>query len=89
MFARIEDMFASTDWPVRRYTPVHFTQPDDSNSPLSKSTRHLAPDTRYYYERSGSFLRQPQRPDDSSEDGGPANNPSATGSESNLRGEKI
>lgn len=49
-------MFPSTDWPVRRYTPLQFTQPDDSNSPLSKSTRHLlVPDPRYYYERSGNM----------------------------------
>lgn len=48
-------MFASTDWPIRRYTPLQFTQPDESNSPLSKSTRHLlVPDPRYYYERSGN-----------------------------------
>lgn len=81
-------MFAATEWPIRRYTPVHFTQPDDSNSPLSKSTRHLASDTRYYYERSGSFLRQPHRlnSDDNNEF---ENNPSATGSENNIRGEKI
>lgn len=51
-------MFPSTDWPIRRYTPLQFTQPDDSNSPLSKSTRHLlVPDPRYYYERSGSIVR--------------------------------
>lgn len=51
-------MFPGTDWPVRRYTPLQFTQPDESNSPLSKSTRHLlVPDLRYYYERSGSPLR--------------------------------
>ncbi|GJQ68230.1 hypothetical protein Trydic_g10765 [Trypoxylus dichotomus] len=80
-----EDMFTSTDWPIRRYTPVHFTQPDDSNSPLSKSTRHLAPDTRYYYERSGSFLRQPHR-SDSDDNNGFENNPSGTGSEINIRG---
>ncbi|XP_063914885.1 agrin-like isoform X2 [Zophobas morio] len=56
-----EDMFPSTDWPVRRYTPLQFTQPDDSNSPLSKSTRHLlVPDPRYYYERSGSIMRPVQ-----------------------------
>ncbi|CAH0561782.1 unnamed protein product [Brassicogethes aeneus] len=53
-----EDMFPSTDWPIRRYTPLQFTQPDESNSPLSKSTRHLlVPDPRYYYERSGSIIR--------------------------------
>nr|XP_022901915.1 agrin-like isoform X3 [Onthophagus taurus] len=54
-----EDMFAGTDWPVKRYTPQQFTQPDDSNSPLSKSTRHLAPDSRYYYERK-ELIRPPQ-----------------------------
>lgn len=54
-------MFTSTDWPVRRYTPMQFTQPDDANSPLSKSTRHLlVPDPRYYYERSGSIMRPVQ-----------------------------
>lgn len=53
-------MFPSTDWPIRRYTPLQFTQPDDSNSPLSKSTRHLlVPDPRYYYERSGSSIIRP------------------------------
>lgn len=51
-------MFPGTDWPVRRYTPLQFTQPDESNSPLSKSTRHLlVPDPRYYYERSGNIMR--------------------------------
>ncbi|CAG9816696.1 unnamed protein product [Phaedon cochleariae] len=49
-----DDPIPSTDWPSRRYTPLEFTQPDESNSPLSKSTRHLmVPDPRYYYERSG------------------------------------
>ncbi|VEN44375.1 unnamed protein product, partial [Callosobruchus maculatus] len=55
-----DEMFSSTDWPVRRYTPLQFTQPDESNSPLSKSTRHLLvpePDPRYYYERSGNSAR--------------------------------
>lgn len=43
-------MFPGTDWPVRRYTPLQFTQPDEVNSPLSKSTRHLlVPDSRFYY----------------------------------------
>lgn len=57
-----EDLFAGTDWPIRRYTPLQFTQPDDSNSPLSKSTRHLlVPDPRYYYEKTGgSFIRTDQ-----------------------------
>ncbi|XP_030748435.1 agrin-like isoform X2 [Sitophilus oryzae] len=45
-----EDMFPGTDWPLRRYTPLQFTQPDEINSPLSKSTRHLlVPDPRFYY----------------------------------------
>ncbi|KAL1493054.1 hypothetical protein ABEB36_011193 [Hypothenemus hampei] len=45
-----EDMFPGTDWPLRRYTPLQFTQPDEVNSPLSKSTRHLlVPDSRFYY----------------------------------------
>nr|CAH7721592.1 unnamed protein product [Callosobruchus chinensis] len=59
-----DEMFSSTDWPVRRYTPLQFTQPDESNSPLSKSTRHLLvpePDPRYYYERSGNSA-QPLAP---------------------------
>ncbi|KAF5294801.1 hypothetical protein FQA39_LY00285, partial [Lamprigera yunnana] len=52
-----EDMFTGTDWPIQRYTPLQFTQPDESNSPLSKSTRHLlVSDLRYYYEKSGSPL---------------------------------
>lgn len=43
-------MFPGTDWPLRRYTPLQFTQPDEANSPLSKSTRHLlVPDPRTYY----------------------------------------
>ncbi|XP_066155435.1 agrin-like isoform X4 [Euwallacea fornicatus] len=45
-----DDMIPGTDWPLRRYTPLQFTQPDEANSPLSKSTRHLlVPDTRTYY----------------------------------------
>ncbi|XP_060515918.1 agrin-like isoform X3 [Cylas formicarius] len=45
-----EDMFPGTDWPIRRYTPLQFTQPDETNGPLSKSTRHLlVPDPRFYY----------------------------------------
>ncbi|KAH1022933.1 hypothetical protein HUJ04_012244 [Dendroctonus ponderosae] len=45
-----DDMFPGTDWPLRRYTPLQFTQPDEGNSPLSKSTRHLlVPDSRFYY----------------------------------------
>ncbi|XP_031335468.1 agrin-like isoform X3 [Photinus pyralis] len=52
-----EHMLPGTDWPIQRYTPLQFTQPDESNSPLSKSTRHLlVSDLRYYYERSGSPL---------------------------------
>lgn len=51
-----EDGFPGTDWPLRRYTPLQYTQSDDSNSPLSKSTRHLLmPDPRYYYERPGQL----------------------------------
>lgn len=43
---------------------LHFTQPDDSNSPLSKSTRHLlGPDPRYYYERGNNILRPPYAAD--------------------------
>lgn len=39
---------------------MHFTQPDDSNSPLSKSTRHLlSPDPRFYYDRGSSLVRAP------------------------------
>lgn len=53
-------MFPGTDWPIRRYTPLQYTQPDDSNSPLSKSTRHLlVPDPRYYYERGNNIMRPP------------------------------
>ncbi|XP_076261775.1 agrin-like isoform X1 [Rhynchophorus ferrugineus] len=45
-----DDMIPGTDWPLRRYTPLQFTQPDEINSPLSKSTRHLlVPDQRFYY----------------------------------------
>lgn len=51
-------IFPGTDWPVRRYTPLQFTQSDDSSSPLSKSTRHLlVPDPRYYYERGSNIVR--------------------------------
>ncbi|KAG5885807.1 hypothetical protein JTB14_001416 [Gonioctena quinquepunctata] len=54
-FGSCKEDIPSTDWPSRRYTPLQFTQPDESNSPLSKSTRHLlVPDPRYYYERSGN-----------------------------------
>ncbi|XP_044765426.1 agrin-like isoform X2 [Coccinella septempunctata] len=51
---------ASTDGPAHHYTPLQFTQPDEANS-LSKSTRHLlAPDPRYYYERTGYFGKPAQ-----------------------------
>lgn len=59
-------MFPSTDWPVRRYTPLQFTQPYESNSPLSKSTRHLlVQDPRYYYERGNNIrpVSYPAEPD--------------------------
>lgn len=42
----------NTDFPVKRYTAVHYTQPAAAISPLSKSTRHLMvpePDARLYY----------------------------------------
>lgn len=42
----------NTDFPVKRYTAVQYTQPAAAISPLSKSTRHLLgpePDPRYYY----------------------------------------
>lgn len=89
-------MFPGTDWPVRRYTPLQFTQPDESNSPLSKSTRHLlVPDPRYYYERSGSLMRPAeggQRPVDADSDtnGSIENNIFGAGSDImyNTRGEK-
>ncbi|KAL3289355.1 hypothetical protein HHI36_022791 [Cryptolaemus montrouzieri] len=49
----------STDGPAHHYTPLQFTEPDETNS-LSKSTRHLlAPDPRYYYERTGSSFGRP------------------------------
>ncbi|KAK9890325.1 hypothetical protein WA026_010423 [Henosepilachna vigintioctopunctata] len=50
----------STDGPAHHYTPLQFTQPDEANS-LSKSTRHLlAPDPRFYYERTGPFGKPAQ-----------------------------
>lgn len=84
-------MFPGTDWPVRRYTPLQYTQPDDSNSPLSKSTRHLLmPDPRYYYER-GSNIARPVYPlgPDSDSVSSAENNLSGAGSDSiyNTRGE--
>lgn len=76
---------------MRRYTPLQFTQPDDSSSPLSKSTRHLLmPDSRYYYERGSSIVR-PVYPVGPDSDSGSSseNNLSAGGSDSiyNTRGE--
>lgn len=47
-----DDPSVNTDFPVKRYTAVQFTQPAAAISPLSKSTRHLLvpePDPRYYY----------------------------------------
>lgn len=42
----------NTDFPLKKYTAVQYTQPASAISPLSKSTRHLLgpePDSRYYY----------------------------------------
>lgn len=75
-----EDMFPSTDWPLRRYTPLQFTQPDESNSPLSKSTRHLlVQDPRYYYERGNnirpvSYTTDPDYKDPDFNESGPGSN---------------
>ncbi|KAL0132236.1 hypothetical protein PUN28_000198 [Cardiocondyla obscurior] len=47
-----DDPMVNTDFPVKRYTAVQYTQPAAAMSPLSKSTRHLLvpePDPRYYY----------------------------------------
>ncbi|XP_051154479.1 agrin-like isoform X3 [Leptopilina boulardi] len=47
-----DDPSVNTDFPVKRYTAVQFTQPAAAISPLSKSTRHLLvpePDSRLYY----------------------------------------
>nr|XP_050849942.1 agrin-like isoform X3 [Vespula vulgaris] len=47
-----DDPLVNTDFPVKRYTAVQYTQPAAAISPLSKSTRHLLvpePDPRYYY----------------------------------------
>ena len=47
-----DDPMVNTDFPVKRYTAVQYTQPAAAISPLSKSTRHLLvpePDPRYYY----------------------------------------
>ena len=47
-----DDPTVNTDFPVKRYTAVQYTQPAAAISPLSKSTRHLLvpePDLRYYY----------------------------------------
>ncbi|CAB0041271.1 unnamed protein product, partial [Trichogramma brassicae] len=55
---RHDSMTANTDLPVKRFTAMHYTQPDAAISPLSKSTKHLMvpePDARYYYtNRAGS-----------------------------------
>ncbi|XP_018333493.1 agrin isoform X1 [Agrilus planipennis] len=52
-----DDTLPGTELPFRRYTPLQFTQSDESNSPLSKSTRHLmVPDLKVYYERAGSYI---------------------------------
>lgn len=43
-----EESISGTDWPMRRYTPMQYTQPDDGNGHLSKSTRHLlVPEPKY------------------------------------------
>ncbi|XP_065165794.1 agrin-like isoform X2 [Atheta coriaria] len=56
------DQITGTEWPLRRYTPLEFTQSDDANSPLSKSTRHLmVPDPRWYYERKTGHNFTPQK----------------------------
>lgn len=47
-----DDPMVNTDFPVKRYTAVQYTQPAAAISPLSKSTRHLLvpePDPRYFY----------------------------------------
>nr|XP_033325096.1 agrin-like isoform X2 [Megalopta genalis] len=47
-----DNPMVNTDYPVRNYTTVQYTQPAAAISPLSKSTRHLLvpePDPRYYY----------------------------------------
>ncbi|XP_046614325.1 agrin-like isoform X1 [Neodiprion virginianus] len=47
-----DDPMVNTDFPVKRFTAVQYTQPAAAISPLSKSTRHLLvpePDSRYYY----------------------------------------
>lgn len=59
-YSSLDNGLVSTDGPAHHYTPLQFTQPDEANS-LSKSTRHLlAPDPRYYYERTGSFGKAAQ-----------------------------
>ncbi|XP_044018032.1 agrin-like isoform X3 [Aphidius gifuensis] len=47
-----DDPMVNTDFPLKKYTAVQYTQPASAISPLSKSTRHLLgpePDSRYYY----------------------------------------
>ncbi|XP_076277738.1 agrin-like isoform X5 [Lasioglossum baleicum] len=47
-----DNPMVNTDYPVKKYTTVQYTQPAAAISPLSKSTRHLLvpePDPRYYY----------------------------------------
>lgn len=90
-YSLADNIFPGTDWPIRRYTPLQFTQPDDSNSPLSKSTRHLlVPDNRYFYERGGNIIRPlyPLDPDTDSSSSA-ENNLSVAGPDSiyNTRGE--
>lgn len=81
-------MFPSTDWPLRRYTPLQFTQPDDSNSPLSKSTRHLlVPDPRYYYERSGSIIGTGRIPAEADNKADPEISAAGSNAIYNTRGE--
>ncbi|XP_014210808.1 agrin-like [Copidosoma floridanum] len=53
-----DDSMTNTDFPVKRFTAVHYTQPASAISPLSKSTRHLMvpePDARYYYTNRAQF----------------------------------
>ncbi|XP_066597691.1 agrin-like isoform X2 [Prorops nasuta] len=47
-----DNPMVNTDYPVKRYTAVQYTQPAAAISPLSKSTRHLLvpePDPRFFY----------------------------------------
>lgn len=53
-----DEVLTGTDWPVKLggwTSAQHFTDSEALSSPLSKSTRHLLPEHRYYYTNKDSI----------------------------------